>query len=137
MSTSGMQWWGTPRDEMTDERSTRLHRLTLCAVVVWFVAACAGRAVPAAFGDVDHDAVVTITVQNDDYSDATIYANWHGVRRRVGMVIGKTTETFVTPWRDYEVVLEVDFVGGGGLRAAAEFSVNPGDHLDFVIMPGW
>lgn len=122
---------------MTSERRNPMHRLTLCAVVVVSAAACAGGAAPAAFGGVPQDPVVTITVQNDDYSDATIYANWRGVRRRVGMVIGKTTETFVTPWRDYEVVLEVDFVGGGGLRAAAEFSVNPGDHLDFVIMPGW
>jgi hypothetical protein len=123
---------------MTNERRTPWHRVTLCAVVLVSVVACAGRGTaPAAFGDASENPVVTITVQNDDYSDATIYANWRGVRRRVGMVIGKTTETFVTPWRDYDVVLEVDFVGGGGMRAAAEFSVNPGDHLDFIIMPGW
>ncbi len=77
-----------------------------------------------------------LTVDNRDYRDATIYANWNGVRRRVGMVIGKTSETFSTPWRNYEVRVEVDFVGGGEFRAD-EITAYPGDHLDFIIMPGW
>jgi hypothetical protein len=53
------------------------------------------------------------------------------------MVIGKTSETFTIAWRDYTVRLEVDFVGGGELRAGDEISVWAGDHLEFTILPRW
>src|SRR5690242_19805694 len=55
---------------------------------------------------------ILITVDNQDFRDATLYANWNGVRQRVGTVTGKTTSTLETPWREYMVQLEVDFLGG-------------------------
>jgi hypothetical protein len=76
-------------------------------------------------------------VANQDFRDATVYADWNGTRQRVGMVIGKTSETFTIAWRDYTVRLEVDFVGGGELRAGDEISVWAGDHLEFTILPRW
>jgi hypothetical protein len=80
---------------------------------------------------------ILITVDNQDWRDATLYADWNGVRQRVGMVLGKTTETFTTPWKDYYVRLDVDFVGGGGLPSQQPIQVQAGDHLDYTIMPGW
>ena len=55
----------------------------------------------------------------------------------MGMVTGKTTETFEMSWRDYEMWLEVDFVGGVELKTGGRMAVWPGEHLDFIIMMGW
>jgi hypothetical protein len=80
---------------------------------------------------------IQITVDNQDWRDATLYVDWNGVRQRVGSVLGKTTQTFSTPWREYMVRLDVDFVGGGGMAPRDPIQVQPGDHLDFVILPQW
>ena len=108
------------------------------ALVVLGTGACASRnAAPTPFTGGAEESVLLVTVDNQDFRDATVYANWNGVRHRMGMVIGKTTETLSTPWRDYEVRLEVDFVGGGEMKVRDRIPVQPGEHLDFVIMPGW
>lgn len=78
---------------------------------------------------------VRLTVQNGDFRDAVIYAYWNGAKRRVGMVIGKTDETFEMEWRGEIIQLEIDFVGGGGFMSD-RLDVYEGDHLDFVILPG-
>jgi len=115
------------------------RRGALCgAALVLFAGACAssGNDVPSPFVQGD-EAIIGLTVDNQDYRDATVYANWTGTRQRIGMVIGKTTETFTIPWKDYQVQLEVDFVGGGELKAWEPIAVWPGEHVDFIIMPGW
>ncbi len=119
------------------ERSLRSWGVALGATLALISGACASRApVPSPFAE-GVEATILLTVDNQDYRDATVYANWNGVRQRVGMVIGKTTETFTVPWREYEVGLEVDFVGGGELKVADRMPVLPGDHIEFLIMPGW
>ncbi|HUP51495.1 MAG TPA: hypothetical protein VM198_03395 [Longimicrobiales bacterium] len=113
-----------------------LRRSTV-AVALLALAACGTRAAapsPYVPGD---EAAILLTVDNYDFRDATIYADWKGVKRRVGMVIGKTTETFSMPWRHYEVRFEVDFVGGGGFRVPDPVTVWGGEHLSLVVMPGW
>ncbi len=80
---------------------------------------------------------IQITVDNQDWRDATLYVDWNGVRQRVGTVTGKTTSTFSTPWRDHVVRLDVDFLGGGALPIRDPIQVNAGDHLDFTIMAQW
>jgi len=79
---------------------------------------------------------VLLTVENNDFRDASIYALWNGMRRRVGSVTGKTTETFRMEWRSEEIQLEIDFLGGGdGDDYVSErVPVTQGDHLNFVIM---
>ncbi|MBM4185399.1 MAG: hypothetical protein FJ207_14475 [Gemmatimonadetes bacterium] len=110
--------------------------MALC-LAVCLASACAPRAGtegdPFAGGPPDP---IFITVDNQDWRDATIFADWNGVRHRVGSVVGKTTETFSTPWREYQVRLSVDFVGGGAMRLEPT-GVVPGDHLDLLIPPGW
>jgi len=81
------------------------------------------------------DEEVFLTVENNHFQDANIFAHWDGIRRRVGMVTGKTTETFQMKWVSERVQLEIDFVGGGGYRTES-VDVWQGDHLNFVIMPG-
>lgn len=79
---------------------------------------------------------VLLTVENNDFQDANIHLLWNGVRTRAGMVIGKTTETFRLPWRSEWAQIEVDFVGPQGDYHSERIPVNPGDHLNFVIMVG-
>jgi hypothetical protein len=86
----------------------------------------------AAAGDTDE---VRLTVQNMDFRDASIYALWNGVKKRVGSVTGMTSETFTMRWQSEEIQLEIDFVGGGGY-VSERVPVTQGDHLDFVILAG-
>jgi hypothetical protein len=79
---------------------------------------------------------VLLTVQNNDYLDATIHVYWNGMRTRAGMVTGKTTETFQLRWQSEWAFLEVDFIGARDDYRSDRIDVYPGDHLDFVIMPG-
>jgi hypothetical protein len=76
---------------------------------------------------------VWLTVENNDFRDATIHLYWSGVRARAGVVTGKTTDTFRMRWRSEWAYIEVDFLGGGGYRTET-VAVYPGDHLNFVIM---
>jgi hypothetical protein len=117
--------------------SSRRTVLTLLALG-FPLAACAPRTEPPSpFEGRRGEGEIMITVDNQDWRDATLYADWNGVRQRVGMVLGKTTETFRTPWRDYFVKLDVDFIGGGGLPAREAIQVQAGDHIDYTILPGW
>jgi len=85
----------------------------------------------AGFGD-----PIRVTIQNNDFRDANVYGYWNGVRERVGMVTGKTSKTFDTTWKSETFSFYVNFVGGGEYYSET-IEVWPGDHLDFVIMPGW
>ena len=110
---------------------------TLGAVVfasVLLVAGCASSPDNPLQGVPDHETPVRVTVQNQDFYDAVIYANWIGsTRQRVGMVTGKTTETFEMPWRAEAVRFEADFVSGGSIFFDP-IEVWGGDHLDLVVM---
>lgn len=79
---------------------------------------------------------VLVTIENNDFRDATVYGLWNGMRQRIGMVTGKTSETFSMDWKSETFSFYVNFVGGGEYRSE-EIEVWAGDHLDFVIMPMW
>lgn len=77
---------------------------------------------------------VTVTIQNQDFKDATIYANWAGMaRHRVGLAVGKTSQTFIIAWRSEVVQFDADFIAGRTF-AFEPISVYEGDHLDLIIM---
>ena len=78
------------------------------------------------------DEDVLLTVENNDFRDATIYVYWNGVKRRVGRVTGKTSKTFRMEWRSEEAQLGADFLGRGGFRTET-IGVDPGDHLSLLI----
>lgn len=78
-------------------------------------------------------APVQLTVQNNDFNDAVVYANWSGgVRDRVGLFTGKTKQTMSFPWRGDMVVFEVDFIAGD-ILTIEPIDVQAGDHLDLVL----
>jgi hypothetical protein len=104
------------------------------------IAGCAGRgaaADPFRSNSGGSAAPVLLTVDNRDFQDASIFVNWNGPRERVGFVTGKTKNTFEVTWRDYQMWIEVDFVGGGELKTGRSTNVLPGEHIDFIIMMGW
>jgi hypothetical protein len=79
-------------------------------------------------------SVVRLTVQNNDFKDATVYAVWQGAnRRRIGMVTGKTSATFTFDWVSHILSIEADFVAGEGF-VSDPIEVWEGDHVDLVIM---
>ena len=82
---------------------------------------------------------IQLTVENNDYNDAVIYAvwDWDGGRRyRVGTVTGKTSQTLEIPWRGSAVVFDVDFVGGQGYDVDPT-EVDAGDHLSLMLVLRW
>ncbi|HUP53485.1 MAG TPA: hypothetical protein VM198_13475 [Longimicrobiales bacterium] len=78
---------------------------------------------------------VLLTVENNDFRDATIHVYWNGMRTRAGTVTGKTSETFRLRWGGEWAHFGVDFLGSGGYETE-RVPVDPGDHLNFVIMVG-
>jgi hypothetical protein len=113
--------------------------LAVALLVAVMAGACAtGRRAPEgdpfdARGGLDED--VLLTVENNDFRDASVYALWNGVRRRVGSVTGKTTQTFRMEWLSEFIQFHVDFLGQGEYRSEV-VPVDRGDHLNFVILPG-
>jgi hypothetical protein len=77
---------------------------------------------------------VLLTVQNNRFEDAAIYAVWRGAKKsRVGLAIGTTSTTFEFPWVTDIVELQVDFIAADGYTVEP-IEVSPGDHLDLVIL---
>lgn len=118
-------------------RATR-PLLALALGITLAVSGCASRQeeVGSPFDGTRGADDVLLTVENNDFQDATIHLVWDGVRTRAGMVVGKTTETFRLPWRSEWAQIEVDFVGVRDDYHSERVPVYPGDHLNFVIMVG-
>jgi hypothetical protein len=77
---------------------------------------------------------VLLTVQNNRFEDAAIYALWRGAKKeRIGLAIGTTSTTFEFPWVADVVELQVDFIAADGYTVDP-IEVSPGDHLDLVIL---
>ena len=77
---------------------------------------------------------VLLTVHNNDFRDAVIYAYWNGFKDRVGMVTGTTSKTFRMKWKSEYIQLQVDFIGSQADQVSGQIDVTQGDHLDYVIL---
>ena len=118
--------------------STRtLFAMAFGAVLLATAGCSAGQEEPGSpFDGTRGSEDILLTVENNDFQDATINLFWNGMRTRAGMVTGKTSETFRLPWRSEWAYIEVDFVGSSRDYQSERVSVYPGDHLNFVIMVG-
>ena len=86
------------------------------------------------FGAARGPESVMVTIQNNDFKDANIYATWSGgMRHRVGLAVGKTSQTFNLEWRSDVVQFEADFIAGRRFTFEP-ISVYEGDHLELIIM---
>lgn len=75
---------------------------------------------------------ITLSIRNDNYYDARVYARWNGERDRLGLVTGLTSEVFTMSGRSGSLRLEVDFVATRNF-VSRPVQVGPGDHLTFRI----
>ena len=97
---------------------------------------CAGRRDLGPMLGRGRDRPVQLTVQNQRFEDAAIYAHWRGgPKRRVGLATGTTSSTFTFDWVADVIQLEVDFIAADGYMVEP-IEVSPGDHLDLVILNG-
>ena len=71
---------------------------------------------------------LTVTILNNDFKSAVIYAKWSGgIRERVGLAIGNTSRTYTIEWQSEVVRFDADFVAGG------VFSFGPSTSLKGTI----
>jgi len=116
---------------------SRSKSVVAFGALVALVGCAAGQSEPGSpFDGTRGSEDILLTVENNDFADATIHLYWNGVRQRAGFVTGKTTETFRLPWKSEWAYIEVDFVGGTRDYQSERVSIYPGDHLNFVIMVG-
>ena len=82
----------------------------------------------------------TITVENQDFYDMTVYAVVNGQRDRLGIAPGNHTTELTIPSYLLNGVAQLRFVcdpiGGGRTPVTEEITVNPGDQLMMIINPG-
>lgn len=112
-----------------------VRRLGTMALLV--LAGCAGGSGSNPFSRASPEAeTLHVTIDNQNFNDASIYAIWRGRgRNRVGTVTGNTSRTFELPYRGETVRFEVDFLAGGEY-VGEEIYVGPGDHIDLRLPPG-
>ncbi|MSR35280.1 MAG: hypothetical protein EXR95_01380 [Gemmatimonadetes bacterium] len=111
-------------------RAVRVIVLTMAVVGL----GCAGKKDLAPMLGRGKPEQVRLTVQNNRFEDASIYAMWNGGRRnRLGLATGTTSSTFTFDWVSDVIQLEVDFIAADGYTVDP-IEVSPGDHLDLVIM---
>jgi hypothetical protein len=78
---------------------------------------------------------IDVTIENQNFYDATITALWEGgSRERLGSVTGLTTQTFTVEARSDAVRFEVDFLAGGDFVGEL-IPANPGDHIELTLSP--
>ena len=78
---------------------------------------------------------VVLTVENDRFEDARIYAVWRGGQEhRLGTATGKTSQNFSFDWVADEVQIRVSFVAAADGYTVDPISVAPGDHLNLKII---
>ena len=80
-------------------------------------------------------APVSVEVDNQAFHDAEIYKLIGGARTRLGTVTGEAERRFTFPWTPLAVAMEVHVIGGSTYDTST-FSVQPGDRLSLVVMPG-
>lgn len=115
---------------------TRTGWCVLALVVL--LGACRSNRVPRD-GD-DRPMRTTLTVENQDFYDMTVYAVTNGQRNRLGIAPGNHTTELTIPAYLLNGVAQLRFVcdpiGGGRTPVSEEITVNPGDQLVMIINPG-
>lgn len=106
------------------------------AVSLLVLSASCMRGTPAVGGaSPAWDDSVTVTIINDNFYDANIYALYVGATRdRLGMVTGHSTETFRVRYQPKQLVMWMHLIGVG-VTVSNEIGVDPGDELELRIMP--
>jgi hypothetical protein len=124
------------RKNMTNQRKRTVARPRMLFIALALAAAgCATSGRPVADeGGVTQD--VEVTVENQNFQDAVVYAIWGaGPRDRLGMVTGNTTETFTAEVQaGGDMRIEVDLIAGNNVVTESR-GVFRGDDIRVVIPP--
>jgi hypothetical protein len=117
---------------------TRLSgRLVVTALLLASASSgCAGRSGPTdnPFDQERGPAQVRIIVINNDFNDATLFALGDGVRRRLGVITGKSEANYLIPWRlSGPMRIEINILAAGSCTTG-EMQVDPGDVLELQIL---
>jgi hypothetical protein len=123
---------------MTTTLSSMRFRGHWCAIALAaLLAACSSHHVQRAD---PRSMRTTITVENQDFYDMTVYAVVNGQRDRLGIAPGNHTTELTIPSYLLNGVAQLRFVcdpiGGGRTPVTEEITVNPGDQLMMIINPG-
>lgn len=82
----------------------------------------------------EREEEVRVSVENQNFGDATVYARRGGERIRLGSVTGKSDQTFTVKWRfSLPMEFDIQIIGGQGCRIRP-LTVDPGDKV-FVRIP--
>ncbi len=71
---------------------------------------------------------ITVSVENQNFYDATVYLRWRGDRRRLGVVNGNGRGTYESPWYGPDVQIEIELLAGRR-HLGDPIGVSPGDQL--------
>ena len=96
--------------------------------VIAVLAACSSRG----RGQTDRFPPLGVQVENQNFSDVTVYLVWNSDRRRLGVVNGNTRSTFTTAWYGPAMHVELDMLAGSRYRGE-RISVSPGDQVVIEI----
>jgi hypothetical protein len=104
----------------------RFQAFGLIALVVLVAASCSSRRSNQQQGN--NYPPIRVSIENQNFYDATVYLSWRGDRRRLGVVGGNTTQVFQSPWFGPEVTIQIDLLAGG-TRSGDPIGISPGEEL--------
>lgn len=96
------------------------------------LAACGSRGTSVSGESPRSADEITVTVKNENFYDATVYACRSTRQQRLGVVSSNNTRTFTFRWVTGPLRMLVDFTGAGS-HISDMITVEPGDNVDFVI----
>ncbi len=113
----------------------RIARPLLSLGIAAVLASCATRSSAPDLPGSERDRSIHITIDNQEFQDATIYTVYAGSRQRLGMVTGKRSQTFTVDWPHPDLQLAVQFLAAGSFLTE-RIPVVPGDHVELQIWAG-
>lgn len=125
---------GTLPDEARPGRGAAVALLVLVVSVGMAACSALGTGGDNPFEGAVAEEVLRVTVDNQNFKDATVWARWNGTRVRVGRITGNTSRTYDIRYRTDAVSFEIDFLAGG-THYGREITVSPGDHVRMTIPP--
>ncbi len=115
-------------------RSPLRMRLAVALILPVLLAGCsATRADPMGGRMGSGSASIQLRVTNLGFNDATLTAITTGNRVRLGVVPGKTNQSFTIPWVALQELRVQISVLAGGNHTTPSVTVNPGERVELLI----
>lgn len=121
------------RNSRTRRLSGRIYALLLLPLVLLTAAACASGGSSNPMDGVDRRSnEIEILVDNLNFNQVTVYTARGASFQRLGIVQGKSQQTFKTDWYHPDIQLRVKFLSGPDLITDTQ-PVSPGELLELII----